>query len=219
MSTSLTKSGRPRKKRSPNKNISERTFKTRAAILNAAENEFSQNGFKGASVRDIGERANVEFTLINYHFGNKEQLWRAVISNKYTILFDAWEALEIDEDKTAFEKLKLVTLEAAKFTANNRIYFGMVLREMQGGSERFHWLADTFLARGRDYVLPLVKQAQSDGDLPPGDPEIIHYILAGAALSLPNMAGEFEHFTGRSIESEAEKTAFINTLQSLLFRK
>ena len=47
---------------------------TRAAILDAAERLFSENGVEGASVRDIVRAAGVNLGAINYHFGSKERL-------------------------------------------------------------------------------------------------------------------------------------------------
>jgi AcrR family transcriptional regulator len=52
--------------------------RTRAALLDAALQEFSEKGFAGARVRDIAERAGVSKDLIAYHFGGKEGLYRAV---------------------------------------------------------------------------------------------------------------------------------------------
>jgi AcrR family transcriptional regulator len=52
--------------------------RTRAALLNAALEEFAAKGFAGARVRDIAERAGVSKDLIAYHFGGKEGLYLAV---------------------------------------------------------------------------------------------------------------------------------------------
>jgi TetR/AcrR family transcriptional regulator len=52
--------------------------RTRAALLDAALEEFSASGFAGARVRAIAERAGVSKDLIAYHFGGKEGLYVAV---------------------------------------------------------------------------------------------------------------------------------------------
>jgi AcrR family transcriptional regulator len=52
--------------------------RTRAALLDAALEEFAAKGFAGARVRDIAHRANVSKDLIAYHFGGKEGLYLAV---------------------------------------------------------------------------------------------------------------------------------------------
>lgn len=56
--------------------------KTRIRILEAAEELFADTGYEGASLRKIMANANVSISLINYHFGNKEGLLRAIFEHK-----------------------------------------------------------------------------------------------------------------------------------------
>lgn len=52
--------------------------RTRAALLEAALEEFAAKGLAGARVRDIAERAGVSKDLVAYHFGGKDGLYLAV---------------------------------------------------------------------------------------------------------------------------------------------
>ncbi|MDX1511985.1 MAG: TetR family transcriptional regulator [Nitriliruptorales bacterium] len=52
---------------------------TATRVLDAAEFLFAEHGFEGASVRDITERARAGVAAVNYHFGSKEGLLRAVL--------------------------------------------------------------------------------------------------------------------------------------------
>ncbi len=47
---------------------------TRARLLTAAREVFSQHGFQGATVREICRRAEANLAAVNYHFGNKHAL-------------------------------------------------------------------------------------------------------------------------------------------------
>jgi AcrR family transcriptional regulator len=51
---------------------------TRARILDAALDLFGERGLTGTTVRDIAARAGVNVAAISYHFGGKEELYRAV---------------------------------------------------------------------------------------------------------------------------------------------
>ena len=51
---------------------------SRDRSLDAAERLFAETGFEGASVRDLAAAAEVNLAAINYHFGGKEALYRAV---------------------------------------------------------------------------------------------------------------------------------------------
>ena len=52
---------------------------TRAKIVRAASRAFAQHGYEGASIRTIVGQADVNQAAINYHFGSKEELFRAVL--------------------------------------------------------------------------------------------------------------------------------------------
>jgi len=52
---------------------------TKMRLLDAAERLFSDKGFEAVSHREIASAAAVNLAAINYHFGSKDQLIRAVI--------------------------------------------------------------------------------------------------------------------------------------------
>jgi TetR/AcrR family transcriptional regulator, regulator of cefoperazone and chloramphenicol sensitivity len=53
---------------------------TRARLLSAAREVFSQHGFQGATVREICSRADANLAAVNYHFGNKNGLIAEVLN-------------------------------------------------------------------------------------------------------------------------------------------
>jgi AcrR family transcriptional regulator len=52
---------------------------TRQGLLDAARNLFGSRGFEGTSLRDIGELAGVDASLIARYFGNKVDLYIAAL--------------------------------------------------------------------------------------------------------------------------------------------
>jgi AcrR family transcriptional regulator len=57
--------------------------KTRLAILRAAEIIFAQKGFRAMTLRDVTDEAEVNLAAVNYHFGSKINLMRAVIERRF----------------------------------------------------------------------------------------------------------------------------------------
>ncbi len=55
---------------------------TRERILGTAERLFAEYGYDGVSIRQIGAAADAQIALINYHFGTKDKLYRAVFENR-----------------------------------------------------------------------------------------------------------------------------------------
>ncbi|TVS05852.1 MAG: TetR/AcrR family transcriptional regulator [Rhodobacteraceae bacterium] len=57
--------------------------RTKEAILAAARAEFCEHGLGGARVDAIADRAGANKRLLYHHFGNKEDLYRAVLLDAY----------------------------------------------------------------------------------------------------------------------------------------
>lgn len=55
------------------------TTETRKRILEAAAIVFAEHGFAATTIRMICGRAQVNLAAVNYHFGNKEGLYREVL--------------------------------------------------------------------------------------------------------------------------------------------
>src|SRR6478736_10533894 len=53
--------------------------KTRDKILSAAGEVFAEQGFEGATIRAITERAGVNVAAVNYHFRDKAELYNRVV--------------------------------------------------------------------------------------------------------------------------------------------
>jgi len=61
---------------------------TRERLLDAAEALFAERGFHAASVRDITHAATSNLAAVNYHFGGKANLYRAVFLRRLGALRD-----------------------------------------------------------------------------------------------------------------------------------
>jgi AcrR family transcriptional regulator len=56
---------------------------TRESIVKAATDLFAENGFDGASVRDIVSKARVNQAAVNYHFKSKDGLYAEVLTTAF----------------------------------------------------------------------------------------------------------------------------------------
>lgn len=70
---------------------------TKARILSAAKAEFARLGLGGARVDEIAEKAEANKRMIYHYFGNKEELFTAVLEEAYLDIRTAEQELQLDE--------------------------------------------------------------------------------------------------------------------------
>lgn len=70
--------------------------RTRQQILRAAMGEFAANGFGGARIDAIAERAGVNKKLLYYYFEAKDRLFLAVLEQTYADIRDAERTLHLE---------------------------------------------------------------------------------------------------------------------------
>lgn len=56
------------------------TPNTKEQIIMVAERLFAEHGFEGTTLRNIVSEAKVNLAAVSYHFGSKEDLYRAVVA-------------------------------------------------------------------------------------------------------------------------------------------
>ena len=52
---------------------------TRERLIEAAGSVFAEQGYRGATMREIADRAGANLAAAHYHFGSKQDLYRAVV--------------------------------------------------------------------------------------------------------------------------------------------
>ncbi len=88
---------------------------TKDKILDAAELFFADKGFNGTSLREITSQAEVNLAAVNYHFGSKKELIKAVMSrymnelspkleHSLQTLCDSEQAVNLEQVFSAFVK-------------------------------------------------------------------------------------------------------------------
>ena len=83
---------------------------SRARILTAAHAEFAQHGFDGARVDRIAALAGINKRMLYHYFGNKDDLFCAVLEVNYSHKRDSERALNLEQDSAIDAIRKLVTL-------------------------------------------------------------------------------------------------------------
>ncbi len=130
---------------------------TRARILAAAKAEFARVGLGGARVDRIAALAGANKRMLYYYFGNKDELFRAVLEAAYEHIRESEKALHLDafDPPQAIERLVAFTwnyyLEHPEFLSllnSENLHQAEHLRQ----STRVRRMHSPFVAMIRDIV-------------------------------------------------------------------
>ena len=197
MPQSSSKPARAAKGRRSNENAAE----TRDRIVRAALAAFSEMGFGAASLREIGERADVSQQLITHHFETKLGLWKAVVDHTFGELRASFvgRAREL-EGVSLPERMRLLIKEFLVFSAEHPEFARFMMHEGASKGPRLEWLVERHVRPIYKTIESRIEEAQGRGLMPMGDPFQIVYLLIGSTAMF-SQAAEFELLVGRDVRS------------------
>jgi TetR/AcrR family transcriptional regulator len=196
----------------------QRSIDTRLVILEAALAEFAEKGYDGASTRGIGDRAGLQHPLITYHFRTKEILWRAVATHFHNEIKALWDQqIPPGTDLTPIERVRQEFRTFLRFTIEHPHFHRFMLNENRPDSPRLSWLAKNILGRNIGRVLPQIRAAQQDGDLPAEEPVLIHYMLIGMTSVLTSLAPEIRSFSGIAFDDPGILERYWQLVETFIF--
>jgi AcrR family transcriptional regulator len=174
-----------------------RSRATRLSILQAALSEFADKGFEAASIRSIAERTGLQHPLITYHYPTKDALWRATAEHAFAQIREKWDksgpalsdAAPIDQLRAEYRAVFYYTVAFPEFHRFMR-------QEAMYDNPRLRWVAEAVLAPLIDRLLPQIRAAQRDGDLPAIAPIVFHYMMISLTATLAGFGPEMR-VTGR----------------------
>lgn len=139
---------------------------TRQQVLQAALKTFANCGYEGASVQDIVEAAKVTKPTLYYYFGNKKELYQALVDYAHDERWNLmWSAAE--RGRTLADKLVEILTALFEFLQNNRdlmrIAFATAFAAPGELPAEIHYLDKC--ARNFEFIHDLIRGGQAAGEL------------------------------------------------------
>lgn len=169
---------------------------TTAAILDAAESLFAERGFTAVSVRDIAAAAGVSHALVHRYLGSKEQVYKAMLRRRETVIRDVAPA-----EDDLIEATRLMLREAV---LNQRDYVRLLTHSaLQGLS--YEQTIGRFAATERLVELARVV-ADAEGDARDPDAPDPRFVIASLVAMLMGWSAAREWvFRAVDLEPVAEE--------------
>ncbi len=154
---------------------------TRERLLDAARELIEQDGYSGASVLQVAERAGVAAGTLYRHFESKEELFvevfRAVCTREERAMLAAGSALEAGGSCTAIARLEEVLATFARRALRNPRLAWALLAEPVDPRVDAERLA--YRMRYTTYVAESLRRAIADGEIPELDVEFTAAAVVG----------------------------------------
>lgn len=151
----------------------ETTVSSREAILDSATEVFMESGFSGARVDEIARRAKANKAMIYYHFGSKQDLYRAVLLRLFGDVIDEIARLKATDAPPAEKLRALYTRVAAHFEAKRALPH-IMLREILAGGRSIDAEASRTLFVIVSFVADTIREGVRIGEFREVDPLLLH---------------------------------------------
>mgnify|MGYP001415153870 FL=1 len=104
-------------------------------ILSAAIDEFVENGYYGARMQKIADRAKVNKALLHYYYSSKEKIYETVLKKVFELIIEKLSLIE--EGKETVERTieEIIDAYISVFAENTRNFKLMLYEIIRGGGK------------------------------------------------------------------------------------
>lgn len=183
------------------------TTNPKLRILEIAEQLFATKGFDGVTVRDIAEQAHVNVAMINYYFGNKDDLYLGIVESYLEAISTEMEKVLAQETDPRL-RLKLFIQSYVDFLFSKTKTAQLVLRSEFQDDAHIDRFVREYFARNQIAVENTIIEGIKAGYFIPVDPKLTVVSLLGMMLWFFAGAPIFMRIPGMEDYMESYKDKF-----------
>lgn len=198
----------------------ERSEITKANILKVARLHFAERGFDASNTRDIAKDAGASHSMIRYHFGTKEELWKEAISDMFAgfrqqLGFDGANPPTL-QSKTDF---KVFIRKYIHYCALNPEHSRIMITESIRGGSRLKWMVEELIKPVHRHYLGVLRHHITQHHLP--DAWLVSLMsMIMAMCQMPFvLSAEINLTYGVDMQANGAIEAHIDSVLALLFHE
>lgn len=188
--------------------------RTRHDILEAASRLFSERGYEGTGIRDIENAAGVNRGVVTYHFGNKEDIWKAVAEHVFApYVRDLLSKKELILALEPAARRRFLLSQFVRVSASRPQMNYLMIQENLARTWRIDWLLEHYLIPIRDLHRelsaddPAMAAMETDANF--------RYVILGACIHAFSLPREVESLFGQDVFDEAYIQRHIDTIMAI----
>lgn len=188
-------------------------------LLEAAVSLFAQHGFDAVSTGAVATAAGLTQSMVHYHFGTKEKLWKAAVEHLMHVRGNMFSLnLEDLRDVDDLSRLKVMLRRFISANAADPDLTRILIHEGMNDSPRLKWLAKRYMIRGYATFNAAIESAIKSGvvrRLPVRD---VTNIIVGACVLTFTLSRLLKEVYGELPTSADAVSSLSDTLLEVLFK-
>ena len=171
-------------------------------ILECAEMVFAENGYRGASISMIADRAGVPKSNVIYYFPSKDHLYQSVLSHICRLWLEAGDEIHVDNEPAPalrsyiFHKMDL----ARERPHGSKVWANEVI----GGCQFIEEFLNTYVKEWTDTRCAVVEHWMEKGLLKQMDPRPMFYMIWSTTQHYADFNIQIAHLNGGEPLTDAQ---------------
>ena len=135
-------------------------------ILRIALKRFARQGYGGLTLNGLAKETGVTDSLLHYHFGGKQELWKKALQKVGKKIADELEELlRLVDDLDGLQKLKLFNKKVVYISARYPEFQQIVVQEVFSESPRSEWLIEELLQPIYTFMVDIIEAEIEKGTI------------------------------------------------------
>jgi len=188
-------------------------------LLDAAVSLFAQHGFDAVSTGAVATAAGLTQSMVHYHFGTKEKLWKAAVEHLMHARGNMFSLnLEDLRDVDDLSRLKVMLRRFISANAADPDLTRILIHEGMNDSPRLKWLAKRYMVRGYATFNAAIETAIESGAVRRLPVRDVTNIIVGACVLTFTLSRLLKEVYGELPTSAEAVTSLSDTLLEVLFK-
>lgn len=188
--------------------------KNKARILEAAEKAFALNGFKGTSVQQIANIADLPKTNVLYYFKSKQELYLAVLKQTLSLWNSRFDlASEQDDPAEILAEYIAEKMEMSRIHPMASKIFAM---EILNGAPNLNRYFDEEHARWMSGRLAILQSWMAAGKMRSLDPDYLLFHIWSSTQHYADFSAQISRLRGGKMKKADYWTATLQLIEVIL---
>lgn len=171
----------------------------RALIIEAALNEFSINGYRGATLDRIADTAGMSKTNVLYYFPSKEDIYREALEQTVEMWLDPLESISADGDP--IEELRRYITFKLRMSQQQPEASRLFANEIQRGAPLIKEFLETRLKSLVNQKAKVIRQWIDEGKLAPVDPHHLIFLIWATTQHYADFDAQIRAVLGKQVDN------------------